>query len=225
MSWRLKDMTFIEQLQSKTIVLASGSPRRREILEKLNLNFTVVPSQFPETLSKSDFPHPRDYVIETAKQKGLDVWNALLKKQQDEATTLPHLIISADSIVVAENSIILEKPASHQHAMEMLLMLNNNVHQVYTAVTLICPTQHLEQPFIHTFCEKTDVTFGENALDLLQAYVDSGDGMDKAGGYGYQQGLSSFFASKIDGCFYNVVGFPTFRFLQEVRSLLENNIL
>ncbi|ORX98656.1 N-acetylserotonin O-methyltransferase-like protein-like protein [Basidiobolus meristosporus CBS 931.73] len=207
----------LQRLEGKQIVLASGSPRRKEILSKLGLEFQVVPSTFPETLDKSTFSHAKDYVTETAKQKTLEVFERLQSSQAQP----PALVIGADTIVVLGEE-ILEKPRSVEHAVEILTRLNGKSHYVYTAVCFALP--HSTQPEILTFCEETEVVFANSSPELIQAYVDSGEPMDKAGGYGYQ-GLASFLVSKINGDYYNVVGFPAQKFFEKLNELLENNLI
>ncbi|KAK9704583.1 hypothetical protein K7432_010112 [Basidiobolus ranarum] len=207
----------IKRLENKQIVLASGSPRRQEILSKLGLKFEVVPSTFPETLDKSTFAHAKDYVTETAKQKAIEVFTRLQASQSEP----PALVIGADTVVVIEED-ILEKPKSVEHAVEIITRLNGRSHYVYTGVCFVLP--HATQPKILTFCEGTEVTFANSSAEVIQAYVDSGEPMDKAGGYGYQ-GLASFLVSKINGDYYNVVGFPAQKFFEQLNELVKNNLI
>ncbi|KAJ3251956.1 hypothetical protein HK103_001983 [Boothiomyces macroporosus] len=149
------------------IVLASGSPRRKEILERLVVEFTVQVSDFPENLTKTLPPH--EYVLQTATAKTQSVYDL----------NQSALVIGADTVVVLDDQ-ILEKPSSKDHAFEMLKNLSGKPHFVLTAVCLI------KEGKIHSFVEQTLVTFGELSDQEILDYVATGEPMDKAGGYGYQ---------------------------------------
>ncbi|KAI9290250.1 N-acetylserotonin O-methyltransferase-like protein-like protein [Umbelopsis sp. AD052] len=190
----------LQRLKSKKVVLASASPRRREIIRNLGLDFDVVPSLFPENLDKSTFRQPLGYVSETSKGKALEVYQRL----KDESRPAD-LVIGLDTIVVIDDR-ILEKPGSPETALVMLKSLRGRVHSVYTAVTFVYP--HEGGSTVRGFVEETQVEFANISDQVLQAYVDTGEPLDKAGGYGYQ-GLASFFIQKITGDYWNVVGRPS----------------
>ncbi|XP_020629882.1 N-acetylserotonin O-methyltransferase-like protein [Orbicella faveolata] len=120
----------LEVLSSQRIILASSSPRRCEILRKVGLNFDVIPSRFEETLDKSAFKHPYEYVLENSKQKALEVAGRI-----DESNKA-NLIIGADTVVVLDKE-ILEKPKDKDNAFSMLKSLSGKDHAVFSGVTLL----------------------------------------------------------------------------------------
>jgi MAF protein len=151
----------LEKLNRCKIILASKSPRRKQILTQLGLKFTVMESQFDENLDKTKFKNPADYVMETAKQKAIHVSS---KNDSD-------IVIGADTIVVLDGK-ILEKPLNKKHAKEMLERLSNREHYVYTGVALV-----LHQNKIVTFFEETKVQFAKLTNELIEAYVETGEPM------------------------------------------------
>lgn len=192
------------------IILASGSPRRVEIFnEVLQLEARVVPSTFPENLDKSKYS-PTEYVQENARQKAMEVYQRLTADGQ----CAPSLIVGADTVVVLGNS-ILEKPKSEEHARAMLEQLSGGSHEVSTGVALIYAPSVEDgsdaPPHVDVFVETTKVDFGSLSPELINAYIASGEPMDKAGSYGIQ-GAGGSFVCGIQGCYFNVVGFPMHRF-------------
>jgi septum formation protein len=121
----------LQCLNGKKVILASGSPRRRELLTKLGIEFECIPSRFPETLDKSQFQTPCDYVIENARQKGLEVVDRI---KSEGGRELPDLVISADTVVVTLDGQILEKPSNHQDAYQMLKSLCGIKHSVVSGI-------------------------------------------------------------------------------------------
>ena len=153
------------------IILGSGSPRRKDILNNIGLNFEIIPSKFDENLDKRKY-NVNEYVMETSKQKGLDIWNTQLNINK-----YPDLIITADTVVYFNNK-ILEKPKSVKHAKEMLQLLSNNIHQVSTGVTLIKPNNiNNNKSDIHTFCQTTKVHFAELNDQLIDSYLETKESM------------------------------------------------
>ncbi|KAG0364178.1 inosine triphosphate pyrophosphatase-like protein [Gamsiella multidivaricata] len=196
------NIKWLNTLNAKKVVLASTSPRRKDILSQLGINYTVVPSTFPETLDKSLFSHPSEYVKENALQKALEVYERL-----KASGNTPDLVIGADT-VVAHNSQILEKPRSEQGAVEMLTSLSGSTHMVYTGVTLIAPsTDGSDEPRILTEVEGTEVKMQNLTREIIEAYVETKEPMDKAGGYGYQT-TGCLLVKGINGCSWNVIGLP-----------------
>lgn len=187
-------------LPDKPIILASASPRRAEILKKIGLDFAVRPSDVDEN-NAATLP-PAEYAIEVAKRKARAV----------AAAVATGLVIGADTIVVLGNE-ILGKPASEQNAGEMLQRLSGKTHRVFTGFALIDRPSNREAAGL----EMTEVTFRALEETEIAAYVRSGEAMDKAGAYGIQD-ASAVFAERINGCFYNVVGFPLTRFYVTLRS-------
>ncbi|XP_074848442.1 putative bifunctional dTTP/UTP pyrophosphatase/methyltransferase protein isoform X2 [Carettochelys insculpta] len=205
----------IGKLVSKRVVLASASPRRREILTNAGLRFEVVPSWFKETLEKSTFDAPYAYAIETAKQKALEVANRMHIKH----LRTPDIVIGADTIVTVGKQ-ILEKPVDKQDAYRMLSSLSGKEHSVFTGVAIVhCSSKdgHLETD-ITDFYEETKVKFAELSEELLWEYIHSGEPMDKAGGYGIQA-LGGMLVEYVHGDFLNVVGFPLNHFCRKLAEL------
>ena len=194
------------------IVLASSSPRRVDIVNNiLKLDANVVPSTFPEDLDKAKYT-PTTYVAENAKQKALEVYHRLT----DEAGGAPpSLVVGADTVVVRDDT-ILEKPKSASAAVEMLTSLSGRDHEVCTGVALIYPPLSSgEECLVHTFVERTRVQFAPLPHEVILAYVESGEPMDKAGSYGIQ-GAGGSFVAGINGCYHSAVGFPMHRFCVEL---------
>ncbi|KAF9971053.1 hypothetical protein BGZ73_006070 [Actinomortierella ambigua] len=195
----------VPELQDRTFILASSSPRRKDIMDKLGLTYTVVPSTFPETLDKSLFSHPSEYVKENARQKALEVYERL----KAEGKELPDAIIGSDTVVAHGNK-ILEKPDSVQHAIDMLNSLSGSTHMVYTGVALVAkprPGDPKDQPRVTVDFEGTEVIMHKYTESLAKAYVATGEPMDKAGSYGYQ-GVGAVLVKGINGCSWNVIGLP-----------------
>lgn len=189
------------------IILASGSPRRKELLEQVRIPFEIRVSSCEETITKSS---PEEIVMELSSQKASDISLSLKEEEKEDC-----IIIGADTIV-AWNKQILGKPSDEQEAFFMLSMLSGNTHQVYTGVTLIQWKNGLKR--MHSFYEKTDVFFYPISNSQIKAYIATGEPMDKAGAYGIQ-GLAAAFIQKIDGDYYNVVGLPLARLIREMDDL------
>ncbi|XP_045393651.1 LOW QUALITY PROTEIN: probable bifunctional dTTP/UTP pyrophosphatase/methyltransferase protein [Lemur catta] len=205
----------IGKLLQKRVVLASASPRRREILSNAGLRFEVVPSRFKEKLDKASFSTPYAYAMETARQKALEVANRM--HQKDLRT--PDVVIGADTIV-AVSGLILEKPADKQDAYRMLSRLSGKEHSVFTGVAIVhCSSKDGQlDAEVSEFYEETTVKFSELSEELLWEYIHSGEPMDKAGGYGIQA-LGGMLVEHIRGDFLNVVGFPLNRFCKKLVEL------
>lgn len=187
-------------VQSARVVLASGSPRRVEILNTLlGLGALVYPSTFPEDLDKSQFT-PKTYVQENARQKALEVYGKLSAEEK----RAPSLVIGADTVVVLDDQ-ILEKPSDEAAAIEMLSSLSGREHEVCTGVALLYAPQDDggTDPHVVLFVETTTVCFAELSAGAVKAYVDTGEPFDKAGGYGYQSKAAGF-VQGIKGCYWNV---------------------
>lgn len=180
----------------KHIILASASPRRKEILELADLEFDVMPSDAQEITTKTA---PNEVVMELASIKAKDIY----KKSEKQS-----MIVGADTVVAYQGQ-ILGKPTDKADAKRMLTMLSGQTHEVYTGVCVI------EDGKTKTFYEETKVTFYEISDEQIDHYIKTGEPMDKAGSYGIQ-GKAAVFIKGIEGDYYNVVGFPIARFLQEI---------
>ncbi|XP_027289964.1 probable bifunctional dTTP/UTP pyrophosphatase/methyltransferase protein [Cricetulus griseus] len=202
------------RLQGKRVVLASASPRRRDILRLTGVPFDVVPSHFLESLPKSSFPAPPDYVLETAKQKALEVASRLRGDPRP-----PDVVIGADTVVVLDGR-ILEKPKDKDDAIAMLRSLSGHQHSIITGVAVVRPRRGpaSSDPEVTLFHEETRVTFSPLSEPLLREYVECGEPMDKAGAYGLQ-GVGAMLAERVEGDFLSAVGFPLNRFLREAVAL------
>lgn len=172
------------------IILASSSPRRKEILEKFNLNPTIVDSKYIE--KSMPYENPIQVTMSLAFNKALSV----SENYKDD------IVIGADTIVVYNNT-ILGKPKDEEDAYRILNLLSGNTHEVITGIALI----HLEKKIKVIDYEKTKVKFRKLDSQRILNYILNGEPSDKAGAYGIQ-GLGAILVEKIDGCYSNVVGLP-----------------
>lgn len=200
------------------IVLASASPRRRELLEQIGLKFEVLVSNVPEQISAGE---PWHMVEELSSQKAEAVIKQMEGFRSDtaEETDLQEevLVVGADTVVSAKGS-ILGKPADGEDAAGMLAMLSGRSHEVYTGVTLIYRSIS-GQIQRKTFYERTEVVFYPMSRAEIECYVSTGDCMDKAGAYGIQ-GFCARYIKEIRGDYNNVVGLPVGRLYQEAKEWL-----
>ncbi|KAA8494081.1 N-acetylserotonin O-methyltransferase-like protein [Porphyridium purpureum] len=207
----------IARLNTLRVILASASPRRKEILTTLGLRFEVEPSRFEETLDKSQFAGPDAYVLENAKLKALDVCTRMSDQDYD-------LVIGSDTIVVQDGQ-ILEKPVSEAHAFEMLSALSGRSNTVMSAVALYTrcgPGGSLA--LARLFCEQTQVFFAELSPALIWSYIKTQEPMDKAGAYGIQ-GVGGCFVERIVGDYFAVMGLPQHRLCKELAALMDEGQL
>jgi len=169
------------------LILASGSPRRKEILNQMNLPHTVDVSDADESYISS----PEEMVLELSKRKA-------------EAVSIKHpdsLILAADTLVFGQT--VLGKPNNAEHAKEMLRQLSDNWHSVYTGITLI----NTANGKMLSRAEMTRVHFVNLSEQDIDAYVTTNEPLDKAGAYGIQ-GIGGMFVDRIEGSYSNVVGLP-----------------
>ena len=183
------------------IILASASPRRRELLTQIGVNFAVQPACGEEVITGST---PEEVVNELSAQKAEEV-----AKMQQEGDWL---VIGADTVVSCDSR-ILGKPKDEADAFVMLSMLQGHTHEVYTGVTLYWSVNGKEQKL--TFAEQTKVTMYAMTAEEIRSYIKTGEPMDKAGSYGIQ-GKCAAFIEKISGDYNNVVGLPVARIYQEL---------
>ena len=214
----------------RDIILASGSPRRKELLTLMGIhNFRVLKSDFAEDLDQSKYPLAASYCLDTAVAKAADV----VPVMEGAGGYLPlgTLLIGADTIVEI-NGEILEKPKNTEDAHRMLSLMSGQVHTVHTAVVIFGngPRQAgsvggIAQLVKQTsFVESTSVKFVDLSLTDKEAYVESREGFDKAGGYGIQ-GLGGQMVEKIDGCYFNVMGLPLSRLSKALAALQSSNLI
>ena len=192
----------------KKIILASASPRRRELLTQIGFTFTVLPSDTEEH-PKSTLP--QDIVIELSKEKAKDVW-----EKNGKCDMADCLVISADTVVEIEGE-ILGKPKDAEDAVRMLQMLSGKEHHVYTGVTLLWADGEGKQKE-YSFYACTGVLMYHIDREEIIEYVKSGEPMDKAGAYGVQGRVAAYIKA-IRGEYSNVVGLPVGRLYQEMKSL------
>ena len=181
------------------LILASASPRRKELLTNLHLPFEISSSNVDESFSPS--LSPEDAVVELASRKAKFV----AEKNGDA------YVIGADTIVVFEGD-ILGKPQDEEEAVSMLSRLSGGTHEVYTGVSIISPEKEI------SFYEKTLVTFWELTQEEISLYIKSGESYDKAGSYGIQ-GFGSYLVKSVNGDYFTVVGLPVSRTARELQKL------
>jgi septum formation protein len=180
------------QVQKRKVLLASSSPRRRELLGKMGIEFEVV---------KGD-PIDEEAFLDSADIRGSIARLAVAKAENVAGRYPKSLVLSADTVVIVDKS-ILGKPANRTEAFTMLLKLSGRRHSVVTGVALTCS----EVSFCSTRTVSTEVYFRDLSNDEIEWYCESSEPYDKAGGYGIQ-GRAMNFVEKIEGCFYNIVGLP-----------------
>lgn len=198
------------------IILASGSPRRKELLEQIGLEFEICPAKGEEIITKTI---PEEVVMELSRQKAEEVEGMVSAygENHSELTTPQDILVIGADTVVAYDGQILGKPKDREHAMEMLRMLSGHTHSVYTGVTCVFIDKK-GRCGEHIFYEKTDVTMYPMTETEIQRYVDTGEPMDKAGSYGIQ-GRCAIHVKEIRGDYNNVVGLPVGRLYQELLGI------
>ena len=216
--------------QNYEIILASGSPRRRELLTQAGLSFRVKTADVDETPTKTK---PEKVVEELSRRKAEAVAEQILNEEGSfELSASPRIIVAADTIVAMDGE-ILGKPRDTEDAVRMLRELSGRTHEVYTGVTILVPKDGKQEPESEadgkqepesevdgglsawncTFSSCTKVMFYPLSDEEILDYVASGEPMDKAGAYGIQ-GLGERLVERIEGDYNNVVGFPLSHFLR-----------
>jgi septum formation protein len=193
----------------KPLILASQSPRRKYLLKQIGMKFRVIPSRTAEVISLHQSPGENAQRI--ALEKAVDVAARLRKG----------IVVGADTIVVLDHH-VLGKPKSKDDAKRMLRLLSGREHSVFTGFAL----RDVETGKQTAGVEETKVRFRKLTEKEITDYVNSGSPMDKAGSYGIQDDFGAVFIERVNGCFYNVVGFPLARFystLQRFEAELENS--
>jgi septum formation protein len=184
------------------LLLASKSPRRHQLLRDAGFNFEYVAIEADEDFN--DTLAPEDICQFLAKHKSMHHHSPMGEK----------VLVTADTIVYI-NGKVLNKPQTTEEAHEMLRTLSNQTHSVYTGV---CLRNDLK---LHTFYDRTDVTFHPLTEDEIAHYVEQYQPFDKAGSYGVQDWMGYVGVKGIQGCFYNVMGFPVAKFYRELASFCQ----
>jgi septum formation protein len=192
------------ELTHTPLLLASASPRRREILERLGFTCEIRPANIDE---------------ESIRHTDAAEQTLLLAEKKAEVVALSgRLTVAADTVVVLDGQVI-EKPRDKEHARSMLQSLSGRDHLVYTAVALVFPKGERLR-----FIEETRVFFATLSAETIEYYIASPQPYDKAGGYGAQDAFGMAYIRRFEGCYFNVMGFPASRFiavLSENRKLLQ----
>ena len=184
------------------IVLASASPRRKELISLITESVEIRPAECDETLPDG-----------IGAKEAVEYLSKIKNDAAKSISAHDELIISADTVVAVSNE-ILGKPADKEDARRMIKLLSGRTHQVYTGVTISYKENAV------TFSEKTDVSFFDLTDDEIESYVSSSEPYDKAGAYGIQ-GKASLLVSGINGDYFNVVGLPVARLNRELSKFVE----
>jgi len=188
-------------MKNKKLILASASPRRKDLLKNLNLEFDIIPSEIEEDIK--DKPFSEELIKCLAIEKALDVKNKL---------DYPAIIIGSDTVVVIGKT-ILGKPDDESDAFKMLKLLSGKTHQVVSAIAVIDSGKNKTL----TDAVTSKVTFRELSDEEIKNYIATGEPMDKAGAYGIQ-GLGSIFIKSICGCYTNIVGISTYKLAEMLKE-------
>ena len=180
------------------LILASSSPRRKDLLEALGLNFDIIASHLEEVIDER--LSPPDLVLNLARQKAEDVFGSYLKSHSEES----FLVLGADTMVVLDGRFI-AKPVDKADACSMLRSLSGKKHQVFTGVFLTALLQNKRQTWQSVEC--SDVYFRDLEQAEIEAYVETGEPMDKAGAYALQ-GIGACLVDRVEGSHTNIVGLP-----------------
>jgi septum formation protein len=186
------------------LILASASPRRAEILRNAGFAFDIFPADVDETLLLDE--RAEDYVQRLAEQKA----RAAMERRERDA--IPAIVIGADTTVVASGQ-ILGKPIDKQDARRMLRLLAGETHQVLTGLTVMRSTDGYAASLVET----TRVSFAPLLESEIEEYLASGEPFDKAGAYGIQ-GVGGRYVTRIEGCYFNVMGLPLWRLWSMLRN-------
>ena len=190
----------IEKLKDKNIILASQSPRRRELLAGLGLEFSTISLDIDESFDREVYK--ANQITEYLSAKKANAYSDL--KAND-------IIITSDTTVWA-NEESLEKPEDREGAYRMIKALSNKTHSVYTSVTIKSLTKEV------TFTDETKVTFAELFDEEIYFYIDQYKPFDKAGAYGIQEWIGYIGVEKIEGSYFNVMGLPVQKLYKELQQ-------
>ena len=196
---------FINSLNNIDVILASGSPRRKQLLEDAGIKFRILTKQveenYPVYLQRTDIP----------------LYLSKIKAHSLKTDFPDSLIIAADTVVVQRRD-VLNKPSSPEEAKQMLLKLSNNMHEVITGVTICYKGQE------RSFYDITEVFFKPLSEEYINYYIDNYKPFDKAGSYGIQEWIGMVGIQKIQGDFYNVMGLPVSKLVNELEKLFNPSL-
>jgi septum formation protein len=187
----------------RKIILASGSPRRKQLLEWAEIPFEVAPANINETYPPD--LKPEEVALHIAVNKAQAVQKTIVENRSDR------IIIAADTIVVLENK-ILGKPANREEAIKTLSAISGKEHEVITGVSLLSNLKQVR------FVEKTKVTFDTLTISQMEYYIDTYKPYDKAGAYAIQEWIGVIGVKSITGDFYNVMGLPVCKVVRELKN-------
>lgn len=190
------------KIKDYNIILASNSPRRKELLTALNIDFSV--KVLPDIAEDYPASTPTEEIALYISKKKANAYKATMKEKD--------LIITADTVVIVENE-VLGKPKNKEVAQQMLRKISGRTHQVITGVCLLTKT------FQHTFKVSTDVTFKELSEAEINYYIDNYQPYDKAGAYGIQEWIGCIGVTSLSGSYFNVMGLPVQRIWEEINKL------
>lgn len=193
-------MDYRPQMNYPTIILASKSPRRQELLRLMDIEFRIVLKDVDESYPDNLTPEEVAVYIATKKAKAFD------------ETVSDEIVLTADTIVCIDDQ-ILGKPNDADHAIEMLQLLSGRMHRVITGVCLLYKHQY------HSFYEVSEVYFNQLTDDEIRSYVNKYQPFDKAGSYGIQERIGLIGIERINGSYTNVVGLPTEKLYQQLLKL------
>ena len=189
-------------MNNKKIILASASPRRRDLLSQMGLKFDVIPSNVDENIDNKAFS--KELIENLALEKALDVKNKI---------NYPAIIIGSDTVVVTNNE-ILGKPKDKTDALRMLQLLSGKTHQVISAIAIVDSEE--DKTLVDSVV--SEVTFKPLSDSEINNYIETQEPMDKAGAYAIQ-GLAGIFIVSICGCYSNIVGISVYKLAQMLKQL------
>lgn len=198
------DIKLKQKLEQYNLILASNSPRRQQLFKDVDLDFDVRVVETSEALTKG--LTVEEQVMKLAEEKAL---------AQQTMITSTELLVTADTIVVQNNE-ILGKPKDREEARTFLEAYSGNAHRVLTGVCIKTKDKQ------HVFYEDTKVFFNSISPEVISGYLNQNTFQDKAGAYGIQDSIGKWSISKIDGCYYNVMGFPMAEFINQLQRFLED---
>ncbi len=203
-------------MKEYTFILASASPRRREMLMNMGLKFIIKIPDIHESPRKHE--SPVEYVKRNAREKAERVISSkMLKIGESPGNKSPTIVLAADTVVVYKKQ-ILEKPSSRQHAVTMLSAISGKKHNVFTGFTVIVSDPRSKKTKIVTKAVESSVWLRKMTKSEIIAYVNTKEPMDKAGSYAIQ-GIGATIVRKIEGSYTNVVGLPVFEVFSVLGSM------